>query len=126
MNRKTWVPALAAFLALGYGSAYADTEETTTTTTVQTTTVAPFVLSGGVNYMAIDPLTGVSRGILDPASHLLNSSTLLPGTVIADQPTGKIVAVVDSNGNMLDINTAPATTVFVSSIDTRKLNLTAR
>jgi hypothetical protein len=67
----------------------------------------------------VDPITGVVQGNYDPeATQILQS-----GLVIVDSSSGKLLATVDSLGNVVDVNAAPATEVLVVSIDARRRDL---
>jgi hypothetical protein len=99
-------------------AAFADT-----TTTVSTTTVTGYSLPAGGTYVVVDPITGELRGAYDPTTRLLNGQPLPVGYFITDKITGRVVATVDTSGNIVDITSAPATTVLISSIDARRAAL---
>lgn len=109
---------LAGSVSLG-GAAFADT-----TTTVSTTTVSSgYVLPQTGTYVVVDPLTGELRGSFDPITRLLNGQPIPVGYVVTDKLTGHLLATVDSSGNLVSITSAPATTVLITSIDTRRAQL---
>ncbi len=107
---------------------YADTETTTVKTTTVTRevlparAVSPIVLPSTTSYILVDPITGVIKGSYDPG-HVISSQDLVPGLVVIDQVTGKIVATVNSSGQTIDVITAPAFDTLVSSIDARRVQL---
>jgi hypothetical protein len=69
--------------------------------------------------LVVDPITGVVQGSYDPEVPQIYQS----GLVIVDSSTGKLLATVDSLGNVVDVNAAPATDVLVVSINARRRDL---
>lgn len=121
MNQKFYASTLATLVALSFmTTAKADESTTTTTTTVTTNS---FVLPADSTYVVVDPLSGEVKGLLDPATRLLNGQALIPGMILSDKTTGRVIAVVDANGNLMDIATAPATSTLLTAIDSRRLEI---
>lgn len=110
---------------------FADTETTTVKTTTITREVSParevvpIVLPSTTTYLLVDPITGTVKGNYDPNHSAIDSKDLVPGLVVIDQVTGKIVATVNSSGQTLDVISAPAFDTLVSSIDARRTQLDA-
>src|ERR1700735_4688813 len=123
MSKMTYI----IFAALLTGmSGFAQAALADTTTTVQTTTYATgvsYTLPAGGTYVVIDPITGDARGVYDAATRLLNGQPLPSGYVVSDKSSGRVLAVVDSSGNLVDVATAPATTVLISAIDSRRAEI---
>jgi len=103
------------------------------TTTVKTTTVTreatpastaiPIILPSTTSYILVDPITGVTKGAYDPSHGTIETKDLVPGLVVIDQATGKIVASINTLGQTVDIVSAPAFDTLVSSIDARRTQL---
>lgn len=98
-------------------------------TTVRTTTVTsdglsvPLVtLSPGGNYVVIDPVTGVMKGVYDPLRGLVGSS-VSPGFVVVDNTSNRVVATFDGGGRVIALTNAPAYDSLVVSIDSRRAEL---
>jgi hypothetical protein len=123
MSKMTYI-ILAAFLT--GTSSFAQAAIADTTTTVQTTTYATgvsYTLPAGGTYVVIDPISGDVKGVYDPATRLLNGQPLPIGYVVSDKTTGRVLAVVDSSGHLVDVATAPATTVLISAIEARRAEI---
>lgn len=60
------------------------------------------VLPASATYVVVDPLTGVERGVYNPAV----VSTLPAGYVIADRSSNRVVAMVDS-GKLVEVSALP-------------------
>lgn len=103
----------------GLSPVKADTTETTIKTTTTTTGASVMSLPATGTYLVVDPITGVVQGSYDPEAPLILQS----GLVIVDSSTGRLLATVDSFGNLVDVNAAPATEVLVVSIDARRRDL---
>jgi len=130
--------ALAGTIALASSSAdlnsncaaYADEVTTVRTTTVTTdgppsTLSAPaalVTLSPGGNYMVIDPVTGVMKGVYDPVRGLVGSS-VAPGLVVIDNTSNRVVATFDAGGRVIALTNIPAYDSLVVSIDNRRAEL---
>ncbi len=97
---------LAASLAIGVYATTANAQ-TTETTTVKTTTTS-VNLPTTSTYIVVDPATGVARGGFDPVTRLINGQPLPTGYYVVDQPTGKVIATVDSTGGLLSFSTIPS------------------
>ncbi len=98
-------------------------------TTVRTTTVTsdglsvPLVtLSPAGNYVVIDPVTGVMKGVYDPSRGLVGS-TVAPGFVVVDNTSNRVVATFDGGGRVIALTNAPAYDSLVVSIDSRRAEL---
>lgn len=122
----------AGLLIIQVLPAYADIETTTVKTTTVTREVAPtsvvaapIILPSTTSYILVDPVTGVIKGSYDPSHGAVEAKDLVPGLVVIDQVTGKIVASVNSSGQTIDVITAPAFDTLVSSIDSRRVQLDA-
>lgn len=114
---------LAGCLALsGSLAANADTTQVTTTTTTRST-LPTYVLPAAVSYIVVDPVTGAVKGNYDPVTHLVNGLPLSAGWVIVDDSTRAMVAMVDSYGNIVDVQVAPASETLLISLDTRRKEL---
>lgn len=102
---KFAVTMLAASVAIGVfaATAKADTTETTTVQTTSTSVALPTTST----YVVIDPVTGVSRGAYDPVTRLLNGAAIPNGYYVVDQPTGRVMATVDTTGNLVSFTTVP-------------------
>jgi hypothetical protein len=123
---------LASSLMLSAGTlARADsTEETTVkTTTVTTGTALPLTgetmvsLPANGSYLVVDPITGLVQGDYEPMARLVNGRNLKTGSVIVEANSGKLLATVDSAGNIVDVTTFPATQTLILSIDSRRKEL---
>jgi hypothetical protein len=99
---------MAAILALSFviGSAVSSVraEETTTTTT---TTSQTFALQAGASYVVVDPATGLSRGVYDPVTRMINGQPVPAGYYVIDQTSGRTMATVDASGNLVTFSTIP-------------------
>lgn len=122
MNEKICASILSTLMVISFAS-LAKADETSTTTTTTTVSTSSFILPTGDTFVVVDPMTGALKGILDSDTRLVNGQPLMPGMIVCDQITGKVIAVVDTNGNLMDINTAPATSTLITAIDTRRLEL---
>lgn len=85
--------------------------------------VREFSLLPSTTYVVIDPLTGKTRGVFDPATRLIDGQPLAFGMVFVDQSSNRIVASVDASGRIVDVISAPATETLITSIDARILDL---
>jgi hypothetical protein len=118
---KIYASVLSTLMAVSFMTmAKADESTTTTTTTVSTST---FALPSGDTFVVVDPISGALKGMLDPNTRLINGQALAPGMIVSDQVTGRVIAVVDANGNLMDITAAPVTSALLSAIDARRLEL---
>lgn len=102
---KFMAAILAASFAIGTAVNSAKAEETTTTTT--TTTSQSFTLPSGSTYVVVDPSTGVSRGVYDPVTRMLNGAPVPAGFYVIDQTSGRTMATVDASGNLVTFSTIP-------------------
>jgi hypothetical protein len=99
-------------------------------TTVRTTTVtsdslaAPAVVSltPGGSYYVVDPVTGVMKGVYDPARGL-GGLAITPGMVVVDNTSNRVVATFDASGRVIALTSVPAYDSFVVSIDSRRTEL---
>lgn len=109
--------------------------ETTVTTPVEsrtviekTTTVSSpatsFVFSPGHSYVVVDPLTGAIRGAYDPGTKLLNGQVLSSGMFIVDKSSNAVIATVNPAGEIVDVSVSAAAPVLISSLSTRRVELT--
>jgi len=78
-----------------------------TTTSMPVVVRRDVVLPASTTYVMVDPLTGVQRGIYNPATGL--TTTLPSGVVLADRSTNRVVAMVD-NGRLVEVNSLPTLT----------------
>jgi len=107
----------------------ADTETTTVKTTTVTRDVSPagaarpLVLPPTTAYILVDPITGTTKGVYNPTSTAVETRELVPGQVVIDQSTGRIVATVNASGQTVDVISAPAYDPLVSSIDLKQSQL---
>ena len=117
---------LAGCLALsGSLAANAETTQVTTTTTTRSS-VPTYVLPAATSYIVVDPVTGAVKGNYDPVTHLVNGMPLANGYVIVDDSTRAMVAMVDSYGNIVDVQVAPAPQTFLVTLDSRRKELEAQ
>jgi hypothetical protein len=93
----------ASFMIGGYAS-FASAEETTTTTTTMTQS---YTLPAGGTYVVVDPTTGISRGVYDPVTRMINGQPVPSGYYVIDQTTGRTLATVDGSGNLVTFTTIP-------------------
>jgi hypothetical protein len=109
---------------------FADTETTTVKTTTVTRdvlpsgAVAPLILPATTSYILVDPITGATKGVYNPNGTAVETRELVPGQVVIDQATGRIVATVNASGQTVDVISAPAFDPLVSSIDLKQSQLT--
>jgi hypothetical protein len=101
---KFAVTMLAASLAIGIFATTANAQ--TETTTVRTTTTSVDLPSSS-SYIVVDPSTGLPRGAYDPVTRLLNGQPIPTGYYVVDQPSGKVMATVDTSGNLISFTTIP-------------------
>jgi len=101
----------------------ADTETRTVRTTSFLSNGQPLTLPTTSTYILVDPITGIVKGNYDPTVGLVDARTLQPGLVIIDQPSGKIIATVDSSGRTIDVSTVPAINSLVVAVYTRRCEL---
>lgn len=107
-------------------------DEMTTVRTTTVTTDGPAVslsapasvitLSPGGSYMVVDPVTGVMKGVYDPARGLVGS-TVAPGLVVIDNTSNRVVATFDAGGRVIALTNIPAYDSLVVSIDNRRAEL---
>jgi len=101
---KAMARLLAVSIAIG-GFAWVKAEAETTTIT---TTTESYVLPTSGSYIVVDPTTGISRGVLDPVTRLVNGQPLSGGVYVVEQGSGKVLATVDSSGTLISLRTVPA------------------
>ncbi|MDR3612147.1 MAG: hypothetical protein P4L53_01185 [Candidatus Obscuribacterales bacterium] len=101
---KFMAAILAASFVIGSAVNAARAEETTTTTT---TTSQTFALQAGASYVVVDPTTGLSRGVYDPVTRMINGRPVPAGYYVIDQTSGKTMATVDASGNLVTLSTIP-------------------
>jgi len=101
---KFMAAILAASCLIGSAVNSARAEETTTTTT---TTSQTFALQAGASYVVVDPATGVSRGVYDPVTRMINGQPVPVGYYVIDQTSGRTMATVDASGNLVTFSTIP-------------------
>ncbi len=77
-------------------------------------------------YQVIDPISGRMVGRTLVGSSLVGGTRLNRGVVIVDKSSGNLVATVDANGDIVDINSIPATETLVVSINARRADLRSR
>jgi hypothetical protein len=102
---KFMAAILAASFVIGTAVNSARAEETTTTTT---TTSQTFALQAGASYVVVDPATGVSRGVYDPVTRMINGQPVPAGYYVIDQTSGRTMATIDASGNLVTFSTIPA------------------
>lgn len=102
---KFMAAILAASFVIGNAVSSARAEETTTTTT--TTSSQAFNLSAGATYVVVDPATGVSRGVYDPVTRMINGQPVPAGYYVIDQTSGRTMATIDASGNLVTFSTIP-------------------
>lgn len=92
------------------------------TSTVVTT--APLASTRVRTYAVVDPITGIVKDYYDPVvKRTVNGVVLQSGLIVVDNSSGKLIGGVDSYGNIVDLNVAPAIDSLVVSIDTRRRDL---
>jgi hypothetical protein len=102
---KFMAAIVAATFLIGSAVSCARAEETTTTTT--TTTSQSYVLPSGGTYVVVDPATGVSRGVYDPVTRMINGQPVPAGYYVIEQSSGRTMATVDASGNLVTFSTIP-------------------
>ncbi|MDQ5965147.1 MAG: hypothetical protein QG625_1302 [Cyanobacteriota bacterium erpe_2018_sw_39hr_WHONDRS-SW48-000098_B_bin.30] len=78
-----------------------------TTTSMPVIVRRDVVLPATTTYVMVDPLTGVQRGIYNPATGV--TTTLPSGVVLAERSTNRVVAMVD-NGRLVEVTSMPTLT----------------
>lgn len=78
-----------------------------TTTSMPVIVRRDVVLPATATYVMVDPLTGVQRGIYNPATGV--TTTLPSGVVLAERSTNRVVAMVD-NGRLVEVTSMPTLT----------------
>lgn len=71
----------------------------------------------------VDPITGIVKGNYDPARGFADARMVQPGLMIVDQPSGRIIATVDSSGRTIDVTSVPAINSLVVAVYTRRCEL---
>ena len=105
MNRIELMLLVAVTLTIGTTPGYAET--TVTTTTVEKVTGTPeFFLSADASYVAVNP-SGTLLGLYDYKTRLINGSPLPLGAFVIEKTSGKVLATVDANGNLIAFTTVP-------------------
>ncbi len=92
-------------------------------TTTETRTVnsgKTITLPAGATYVVIDPLTGEQRGVFDPMRQAVDAKVILPGSVVIDRSTGRILATISESGQTVDVVSVPAASTFITAIDARR------
>jgi hypothetical protein len=125
---KLAITGSAYFCLIQTLPAYSNTETTTVKTTTVTrevspATQAPILLPSTTSYILVDPMTGVTKGVFNPNGGAIETKDLMPGLIVIDQSTGKIVATVNSSGQTVDLVSAPAFDPLVSSINAKQSQL---
>lgn len=128
MSHQDFIVSLTSCLVLSsFCAVRADSVETTETTVTRTSNVSdsiqPISLPATGNYLVVDPFTGMLKGRYDPVAGMVDGRTLQSGLVIVDKPSGNLVAIIDPSGRAVDLNAAPASDVFMVSIDSRRKDL---
>jgi hypothetical protein len=114
---------LSALLALSTITIAKADEYTTVRTTTISTNGSTFSLPAGRSFVVVDPIAGDVKGVYDPVNRLLNGQPLVSGMIVSDRVTGKLIAVVDASGNLVDISVAPVATTLLDAIDRRRTEL---
>jgi hypothetical protein len=103
--------------------ALADTETTTVRTTSFLSNGQRLTLPTTSTYVLVDPITGIIKGNYDPTHGFTDARMVQPGLVIIDQPSGKVIATVDSSGRTIDVASVPAINSLVVAVYTRRCEL---
>jgi hypothetical protein len=120
---------IVSMILVSYGvvstfpAAMADTETTTVRTTSFLNNGQQLTLPATSTYVLVDPLTGVVKGNYDPTRGFADARMVQPGLMIIDQPSGKILATVDSSGRTIDVTSVPAINSLVVAVYTRRCEL---
>lgn len=101
----------------------ADTETTTVRTTSFLSNGQRLTLPPTSTYVLVDPITGNIKGNYDPTRGFTDAQPVQPGLVIIDQPSGKVIATVDSSGRTIDVASVPAINSLVVAVYTRRCEL---
>ncbi len=123
MSMKNTSLFLSALLALSTITIAKADEYTTVRTTTISTNGSTFSLPAGRSFVVVDPIAGDVKGVYDPVNRLLNGQPLVSGMIVSDRVTGKLIAVVDASGNLVDISVAPVATTLLDAIDRRRTEL---
>src|ERR1700691_4143210 len=86
----------------------ADTETRTVRTTSFLSNGQQLSLPTTSTYVLVDPITGIVKGNYDPTRGFTDTQMVQPGLVIIDQPSGRVLATVDSSGRTIDVASVPA------------------
>ncbi|MBI5174003.1 MAG: hypothetical protein HY986_14065 [Candidatus Melainabacteria bacterium] len=127
------VTLMLATGVLAYTFSCAAQAETTEVTerTIRTSTVSSdgsgvssvstsFSLPRAGNYLVVDPTTGILKGRYDPVAGLVDGRQIQSGLAIVDGPSGRVMAIADATGRIVDVTVAPASDTMLMAIEARR------
>lgn len=96
------------------------------TVITKTTTNAPIataIAPAGATLIAVDPVSGEILGTLDASMKLPSGVALSSGTLIIDKSSGTAIGVINDEGTMIAVESAPVSTNFMTSLGSLRLEL---
>ncbi len=97
--------------------------KTVITRTVTSAPVATAIAPSGQTLIAVDPVTGEILGTLDSSMRLPSGIALSSGTMVIEKSTGNAIGVINEEGTMVAIESAPVSTRFMSNLSNLRLEL---
>ncbi|MBX9770392.1 MAG: hypothetical protein K2X29_03420 [Candidatus Obscuribacterales bacterium] len=97
--------------------------KTVITKTVTNAPVATAIVPAGQTLIAVEPVTGEILGTLDSSMRLPSGIALSSGTIVIEKASGNAIGVINDEGTMVAIESAPVSTRFMTSLNNLRLEL---